>query len=149
LPENPTRTEEVVDGKPFIVFTWHTALVAVKPGTLSLTMDTPLTVRVTTPGRPGGGFFGGSGFEDLFNDAAFQNFFGTSTQRDVTVSSAPETFTVLPLPDEGRPADFSGAVGKFAISADLSQDKAGEGDPVTLRIRCCMTPTAGKPIRQP
>ena len=62
LPENPTRTEEVVDGKPFIVFTWHTALVAVKPGTLSLTMDTPLTVRVTTPGRPGGGFFGGSGF---------------------------------------------------------------------------------------
>ena len=135
LPENPTRTEEVVDGKPFIVFTWHTALVAVKPGTLSLTMDTPLTVRVTTPGRPGGGFFGGSGFEDLFNDPAFQNFFGTSTQRDVTVSSAPETFTVLPLPDEGRPADFSGAVGKFAISADLSQDKAGEGDPVTLRMR--------------
>jgi len=42
---------------------------------------------------------------------------------------------VLPLPDEGRPADFSGAVGKFAISADLSQDKAGEGDPVTLRMR--------------
>jgi len=135
LPENPTRTEEIVDGKPFIVFTWHTALVAVKPGTLSLMMDTPLTVRVTTPGRPGGGFFSGSGFEDLFNDPAFQNFFGTTTQRDVTVSSAPETFTVLPLPDEGRPEDFNGAVGKFAISADLSQDKAGEGDPVTLRMR--------------
>ncbi len=81
LPENPTRTEEIVDGKPFIVFTWHTALVAVKPGTLSLTMDTPLTVRVTTPGRPSGGFFSGSGFEDLFNDPAFQNFFGTSTQQ--------------------------------------------------------------------
>jgi hypothetical protein len=135
LPENPTRTEEIVDGKPFIVFTWHTALVAVKPGTLSLTMDTPLTVRVRTPGRPDGGFFSGSGFEDLFNDPAFQNFFGASTQRDVTVSSAPETFTVLPLPTEGRPADFSGAVGKFAVLSDLSQDKAGEGDPVTLRMR--------------
>lgn len=135
LPENPTRTEEIVDGKPFIVFTWHTALVAVKPGTLSLTMDTPLTVRVRTPGRPDGGFFSGSGFEDLFNDPAFQNFFGGSTQRDVTVSSAPETFTVLPLPDEGRPADFSGAVGKFAVLSDLSQDKAAEGDPITLRMR--------------
>ncbi len=135
LPENPTRSEEIVDGKPFIVFTWHTALVAVKPGTLTLTMDTPLTVRITTPGRPGGGFFGGSGFEDLFNDPAFQSFFGTSTQRDITVSSAPETFTVLPLPEEGRPADFSGAVGKFAVSSELSQDKAAEGDPVTLRMR--------------
>lgn len=135
LPENPTRTEEVVDGKPFIVFTWHTALVAVKPGTLSLTVDTPLTVRVRTPGRPDGGFFSGSGFEDLFNDPAFQNFFGTSTQRDVTVSSAPETFTVLALPTEGRPADFSGAVGKFTVSSELSEDKASQGDPVTLRMR--------------
>jgi hypothetical protein len=134
LPENPGRTEEVIDGKPFIVFTWHTALVAVKPGTLSLTMDTPLTVRVRTPGRPDAGFFSGSGFEDLFNDPAFQNFFGTSTQRDVTVSSAPETFTVLALPTEGRPADFSGAVGKFTVSSDLSQDKAGVGDPITLRL---------------
>jgi hypothetical protein len=135
LPENPARAEEIVDGKPFIVFTWHTALVAVKPGTLSLTMDTPLTVRVRTPGRPDGGFFSGSGFEDLFNDPAFQNFFGASTQRDVTVSSAPETFTVLPLPTDGRPPDFTGAVGKFAVSSELSQDKAGEGDPITLRMR--------------
>jgi hypothetical protein len=83
--------------------------------------------------RPGAGFFSGSGFEDLLNDPAFQNFFGRSSQRDVTVSSAPETFTVLPLPAEGRPADFSGAVGKFAVSTDLSQDKAGVGDPITLR----------------
>ena len=135
LPENPSRTEEVVDGKPFIVFTWHTALVAVKPGTLTLTMDTPLTVRVRTPGRPDGGFFSGSGFEDLFNDPAFQNFFGTSTQRDVTVSSAPETFTVQALPTDGRPADFSGAVGKFTVSGEISQDKAAEGDPITLRMR--------------
>ncbi len=135
LPENPSRTEEVIDGKPFIVFTWHTALVAVKPGTLSLTVDTPLTVRVRAPGRPDGGFFSGSGFEDLFNDPAFQNFFGASTQRDVTVSSAPETFTVLALPTEGRPADFTGAVGKFAVSSELSEDKAGQGDPITLRMR--------------
>ncbi len=135
LPENPSRTEEVVDGKPFIVFTWHTALVAVKPGTLSVTVDTPLTVRGRIPGRPDGGFFSGSGFEDLFNDPAFQNFFGASTQRDVTVSSNPETFTVLALPTEGRPADFSGAVGKFAVSSELSQDKAGQGDPITLRMK--------------
>jgi hypothetical protein len=38
------------------------------------------------------------------------------------------------LPTEGRPADFSGAVGKFTVSSDLSQDKAAEGDPITLRM---------------
>jgi hypothetical protein len=135
LPENPSRTEEVIDGKPFIVFTWHTALVAVKPGQLTLTIDTPLTVRVRNPGRPDGGFFNGSGFEDLFNDPAFQSFFGTSTQRDVTVSSAPETFTVQALPTDGRPADFSGAVGKFTVSSEVLQDKAAVGDPITLRMR--------------
>ena len=135
LPENPTRTEEIIDGKPFIVFTWHTALVAVKPGDLSLTIDTPLTVRIQSPVRPGAGFFNGSGFEDLFDDPAFQSFFGRSVQRDVTVSSAPETFTVLPLPTEGRPADFGGAVGQFTVSSELSQEKVAEGDPLTLRMR--------------
>lgn len=135
LPENPTRTTEVVDGKPFIVFTWHTALVAVKPGDLSLTIDMPLTVRVRLPGHPDSSLFNGTGFEDLFNDPAFQNFFGSSTQRDVTVSSSPETFRVLALPTEGRPADFSGAVGQFTVRTELSQDKAAEGDPITLRMR--------------
>jgi hypothetical protein len=134
LPENPTRTEEIIDGKPFIVFTWHTALTAVKPGSLSLTVDTPLTVRVQSAARPGAGFFNGSGFEDLMDDPAFQNFFGRSTQRDVVVSSAPETFTVVPPPEEGRPDDFTGAVGNFSVSADVSQQKAAEGDPITLRL---------------
>jgi len=135
LPENPTRTEEVVDGKPFIIFTWHTALVAVKPGDLSLKIDMPLTVRVRISNGLNRGFFNGSGFEDLFNDPAFQNFFGASTQRDVTVSSAPETFTVQELPNEGRPADFSGAVGKFSVATEISQNKAAAGDPITLRMR--------------
>lgn len=134
LPSNPERTEEIIDGKPYIVFTWHTALVAIKPGTLSLTIDMPLTVRLHTAPRPGAGFFGGSGFEDLFNDPAFQNFFGTSVQRDVTVSSSPETFTVQALPTQGRPADFSGAVGHFTVKSEVSQDKAAEGDPITLKM---------------
>jgi hypothetical protein len=42
---------------------------------------------------------------------------------------------VLELPAEGRPADFSGAVGKFKLSADLSDPHVTEGDPVTLRMR--------------
>ncbi len=135
LSSQPQRAEELIDGKPYTVLTWHSALAAVKPGALSLTIETPLTVRMRTTVRPDAGLLGEEGFGDLFNDPIFQNFFGASTEKDITLASSPTTFTVLPLPDHNRPADFSGAVGSFSISSDVSNDKAAAGDPVTLRLR--------------
>jgi hypothetical protein len=135
LSSKPQRVEEIIDGKPFTVLTWHSALAAVKPGSLSLTIDTPLTVRMRTGARPESGLFGEAGLDDLFNDPAFQNFFGASTEKDITVASAPTAFTVRALPTDNRPADFSGAVGNFSIASDVSEDKAVAGDPLTLRLR--------------
>jgi hypothetical protein len=134
LSAEPDRSQEVIDGKPFTVFTWHSALAAVKPGALSLTMETPLTVRIRRALRPGAGLFGDAGLDDIFNDPAFQNFFGASTEKEITVASSPTEFTVLELPARDRPADFSGAVGHFTVSSDLSDEKAAAGDPVTLRL---------------
>ena len=135
LSSKPQRVEEVIDGKPFTVLTWHSSLAAVKPGTLSLAIETPLTVRMRTATRPDSGLFGEAGLDDIFNDPAFQNFFGASTEKDITVASAPTSFTVLALPTTNRPTDFSGAVGSFSIASDVSDDKAVAGDPVTLRLR--------------
>lgn len=134
LSQTPERTAEVIDGKPFTVFTWHSALAAVKPGRLSLTMETPLTVRIRSAARPDSGLFSGMGLDDLFDDPSLQSFFGTSTNRDVTVTSSPATFNVEALPAQGRPADFSGAVGKFTVSSDVSDDKTTAGDPITLHL---------------
>jgi hypothetical protein len=133
LSTEPQRSAEIIDGKPFTVFTWRSALAAVKPGALSLTMSTPLTVRIRTA-RPEGAF-GNAALDDLFDDPAFQNFFGGVTEREVTVQSQPASFTVMPLPVDGRPADFSGAVGHFAISSALSESAATLGDPLTLSLR--------------
>jgi hypothetical protein len=135
LSSQPERAEEIIDGRPYTVLTWHSALAAVKPGDLSLTIETPLTVRMRTAARPDAGLLGESGLDDLFNDPMFQNFFGASTEKDITVSSAPTAFTVLALPTQDRPADFSGAVGNFSISSDVSDEKVAAGDPVTLRLR--------------
>ncbi|MGE4285969.1 MAG: BatD family protein [Phycisphaerae bacterium] len=41
---------------------------------------------------------------------------------------------VLPLPQEGRPADFSGLVGEYKISAEASPIDVKVGDPITLKI---------------
>lgn len=138
LPSRPDSREAIVDGRPFTVLTWHSLLSAVKPGSLSLTVETPLTVRLRTT-RSGSGVFG-PGFDDPFDDPIFQNFFrgrsffGT-TQKDITISSAPLGFEIAPLPTEGRPASFSGAVGQFTVRSELSDQNAAAGDPLTLRLR--------------
>jgi hypothetical protein len=133
LSANPERTAEVLNGRPYTVFTWHSALEAVKPGDLSLTMETPLTVRIRHA-SPQDSIFAGAGFEDLLNDPTLRNFFGTETEKEITVASAPAAFTVLALPTAGRPADFSGAVGHFTVSSDVSDAQAVAGDPITLRL---------------
>jgi hypothetical protein len=97
-------------------------------------MQTPLTVRIPTE-RPNHGFLDDSSLADLFDDPAFRGFFGGATEKDITVSSPPADVTVLELPTAGRPREFSGAVGQFKISSEVSDTKATAGDPVTLRMK--------------
>jgi hypothetical protein len=133
LAANPERTAEMLNGRPYTVFTWHSALEAVKPGDLSLTMVTPLTVKIRHA-APQDSFFAGTGLEDLLDDPTLRNFFGTETEKEITVASAPAAFTVLALPTAGRPADFTGAVGHFTVSSDVSDARVVAGDPITLRL---------------
>jgi N-acetylglutamate synthase-like GNAT family acetyltransferase len=128
LSHQPERAPKTIDGKSFTVYTWHSLLAAVKPGTYSLAFETPLTVRVRTrPQRE-------SMLDDLLGDPFLQNFFGATIPKDVTVSSPEAAIKVLSLPTEGRPPDFGGAVGTFKISTDISSDKNTAGDPLTLRM---------------
>ena len=128
LSHQPQRAAKVIDGKGFTVLSWHSLLAAVKPGTYSLTFETPLTVRIRTrPQRE-------SMLDDLLGDPFLQNIFGATVPKDVNVTSPATSFTVLPLPAQGRPPDFSGAVGTFKISSDISAATNTAGDPLTLRM---------------
>ncbi|MBI5366632.1 MAG: BatD family protein [Planctomycetes bacterium] len=44
------------------------------------------------------------------------------------------TVTVKPVPEEGRPESFTGAIGRFEFRADLAPRKAKVGDPLTLTL---------------
>lgn len=46
----------------------------------------------------------------------------------------PFTLRVLPLPEAGRPASYSGAVGTFRLTGHLSQSRVRPGDIVTLTL---------------
>ena len=128
LSRQPERIPKLIDGREFTLLTWHSVLAPIKPGKFSLSVESPLTVRVQTrPARE-------SRLEDALGDPFLQNYFGVTVSKDITVTSAATELTVLPLPAEGRPPDFGGAVGSFKIADDLSSSTAAAGDPLTLRL---------------
>jgi hypothetical protein len=128
LSRQPDRREEILDGKPFLTMTWHSVLAAVKTGDFSLKVETPLTVKISN--RPSED----AAFANLLGGPFLQNFYNAIVPREMTIESQPAELHVLPLPTVGRPADFSGAVGAFKVSTDVSSTKAAAGDPLTLRM---------------
>jgi BatD DUF11 like domain len=128
LTRSPENSQRVIDGKPYTVFTWHSEIAAVKPGKFTLSLDVPFTVRIRTrPSRD-------TAIEDALGDPFMQNFFGATIQKDITVASPSSDLTVLSLPIEDQPKDFTGAVGQFSIASDVSATTAAAGDPLTLRM---------------
>ncbi len=139
LSDQPARGQQVIGGVPYTVFTWSTAITAVKAGEYEMSVEIPTTVtvrqRVQRPRTGGGNPFGDSLFDEVFNDAFFDNFFGSARQKEIALSSQPSAVKILSLPTENRPASFTGAVGQFELSSEAAPMQAAAGDPVTLKLR--------------
>ncbi len=129
LSTQPDRSEEILDGEPFVLLTWRSVLAVVKAGSFSFSAETPVTVKIRTRPRRE------SLLDDQFGDPFLQNIFGASVPKDINVTSPAAELKVLPLPAEGRPPDFHGAIGTFGIETDISPATADAGDPLTLRMR--------------
>jgi hypothetical protein len=54
--------------------------------------------------------------------------------QEVYVYAAPLTINVREPPDKNRPAAYTGAVGKFDVSASLTPHEANVGEPMTLTV---------------
>jgi hypothetical protein len=137
LGENPEQTREVIDGRPYNVITWASALSAIQAGDYPLNLELPVMVRVQERIKRGGNntfkdFFGD---ESPFDDSSLDDFFGQVTEKPLVLHSDSTPIKIQPLPAQGRPPDFSGAVGKFDLSAEASVTKAMTGDPITLKMK--------------
>jgi BatD DUF11 like domain len=128
LSKHPKRSEQVIEGSPFVVMTWHSVLAAVKPGDFSLSAETPLTVKINTQSAEDIAIAAKMGWPFL------QSMYNGITPKDVTIASPSTDLKVLPLPTQGQPKDFSGAVGDFQVSSDISPANVAAGDPLTLRL---------------
>lgn len=120
---DPSEYQSVVRGKTYHVLEVRYAVVlsgegkhVIKPASMGMTVYQP---RERT--RRG-----------IFDDP----FFAFSRGRPMTLNSDALELEVLPLPDAGRPSDFSGLVGRFQIDAGLvpSEIKAGESATLTVHV---------------
>ncbi|MGY8822331.1 MAG: BatD family protein [Candidatus Latescibacterota bacterium] len=71
----------------------------------------------------------GNLLDDFF---ASDPFFGRT--QSALLQSERLDIEVLPLPDAGRPVEFTGAVGRFDLTAHAQPTHVKAGDPVTLRV---------------
>jgi hypothetical protein len=128
LSRHPERREKVIEGNPFEVMTWHSVLAAVKPGDFSLSVETPLSVKISTKAEEDAAFAAKLGWP--FSQITYNGV----APKDVTIASAAAELKVVPLPTQGQPKDFSGAVGEFQVSSDIAPARVAAGDPQTLRL---------------
>ena len=123
---NAVKREQIVNGTNYTVFSFQSAITAVKSGTLEIPEAT-LDARLQLPGKAP------QGLGDFFNNFPLpQGMF--SDNREVTLKTKPMQIEILPLPKDGRPEDFSGAVGKFTMEASVSPKKASAGEPLNLKV---------------
>ena len=72
---------------------------------------------------------------DQGGDPFFRQFFNQGEQRQISLASEPVTVESLPLPDENKPANFTGAVGDFTMTATAGPTNLTVGDPITVRVQ--------------
>ncbi len=66
-----------------------------------------------------------------------------SQARPFEVSSDPLTIYVKPIPESGRPSSFTGGIGTFQVSSNLSKDSSIGGEPVTFTLTITGTGNLG------
>jgi hypothetical protein len=129
LSRQPKRGEQVIEGTDFEIMTWHSVLAAVKPGDFSLSVETPLSIKINTHSAEDTQIAARMGWPFL------QSLYNGIVPKDMKIASPSSRLKVLPLPTQGQPNDFSGAVGDFQVSSDIAPATVAAGDPLTLRLR--------------
>jgi hypothetical protein len=121
LSLRPTVEGVNVGNMEYFRDSWLTAIEAPRPG------DFPLQATRDT-------YWNRSSTPAMDNDPFAPLFGRRSELQHKDIPSNKLVMHILPLPDQGRPAGFSGAIGKFQISGNATPAAVGVGEPVTLRF---------------
>jgi len=131
LDEKPVQSQEIVNGVPYTLITWNGILSAIKQGSFPLEVEIDASLLEQAQRQRSQSRFGSSPFNDPF----FDNFFGGFNRKNITLISPKKNIEVKGLPDAGKPADFSGAIGSFSLGVSAGPTTVQIGDPITLKMR--------------
>lgn len=113
------RKDQIYDVRRF-----RARLRSLTAGALELSPTLRLQIRVPRTQRRGG----------AFEDSFFDSMFNRDEARLVELPVQPLALQILPLPTEGRPAGFNGAVGRFRMEARVQPVETVVGEPVTFQL---------------
>lgn len=137
VSERPQQSQETRDGKIYTVVTWFGGISATKSGTLpaSLSVDATVAVRDESAPKPKPRRRRGGPFDDPFFDDAFDRFNTPMIQKEVTLKSEDQEIEVRPLPAEGKPEGFTGAVGEFSFNGVRMPNEWKTGEPQQIAAK--------------
>ncbi len=123
----PQDNQKQENGQLFQEITWNLRIQCTQAGKHSLSYQLPLSLRVQSSKQALQSFFD----DDLLGPLAiFQ-----AQDEEVLLQSQETSITVLDLPQEGRPAGFSGYIGTLrAQKVETSLMDPEVGDPVTVKV---------------
>lgn len=123
--------EEIRDGILYNVLELRTALFPMMSGELTISaakVKCNLIVRQQRDRR-------NTPSDSFFSDAFFDDFFGREQKRyPIERTTDSITLKVNPLPEEGKPKEFKGAVGAFHMEVSTQSQHVKVGDPITLSM---------------
>jgi len=124
MQQQPQTRRETINGQTYLVA--EIKKTALFPQSVGKRKLEPLVIEceVQMPRRRSRDIF------DQFFDDPFLS--RTTRQR---LSSRPVEIEVLPLPEEGRPANFSGAVGNFTLTASVDKTQVKANEAIAIKVR--------------
>ena len=131
------QTSDTINGRPYDVVTYKTAIAAAHAGKFELgpvkAKAQVLVPRARSAPRPRSRSpFDLFDLDDPFSDPFFSNPFAQlGERREVEIKSEPVALEVKPLPPNAPPS-FSGAIGNFTMLTDAKPKDVQVGDPITV-----------------
>src|SRR5213083_1042838 len=131
------QTSETINGRPYDVVTYKTAIAAARAGKFEVGPVKAKAQVIVPRARSAPRSRARSPFDlfdldDPFSDPFFSNPFAQmGERRDIQISSEPVPLEVKPLPPNAPPS-FSGAIGSFTMATDAKPKSVQVGDPITV-----------------
>ena len=125
----PAKIVEM-EGAQYAILEYRTSVIAATPGDYTLAPVKAAFFVAKRKRLPSGEL------PDLLNDneIMYDKAIGSLDRLPLSLETGPIAFTARPLPSEGRPDGFKGAVGSFDLAVEAEPTRLGEGDALTLKL---------------